>query len=339
VRFGAIDAAYLPYLVSSMAVAAGFVHALILYVRGTITVGDIIAYLGLLSAAWAPYSSLLSVSIRGLTGARRMLSVLNAATATDEHLQGVDAPLQGKVVFETVDFSYDGNPALTNVSFSVQPGETVAIVGPTGAGKTTVTQLINRIYDVGGGRVLIDDVDVRDWSLGALRSQIATVEQDVFLFSQSIAENIAFGSRAPVDRNEIERCAHLAQADEFIAQLADGYDTLVGERGVQLSGGQRQRVALARALLSDPRILILDDATSAVDSETEDRIRAAIHCAREGRTTFLITHRLSLIRRADRILVLRRGELVDQGTHKELLQRCALYRRMFRSGEAAGGGN
>ena len=336
VQFGAIDAAYLPSLINRLTVAAGFVHGIALYVRGVLSVGGVIAYVGLLAAAWAPYSSLLSVTIRGFTAANRMLSVLNAQTATDEHAQGVDAPLQGKVVFEDVDFSYDGQPALTSVSFSVQPGETVAIVGPTGAGKTTLTRLINRIYDVGDGRVLIDDVDVRDWSLGALRSQIATVEQDVFLFSQSIAENIAFGSCGPADPSEIERCARLAQADEFVGQLVDGYETLVGERGVQLSGGQRQRIALARALLADPHILILDDATSAVDSETEERIRAAIHSAREGRTTFLITHRLALIRRADRILVLRRGELVDQGTHGELLDRCALYRRMFRRDGSAG---
>jgi ATP-binding cassette subfamily B protein len=330
VRFGAIDAAYLPTLINWITVAVGFVHGIALYVRGAISVGDVIAYVGLLSAAWAPYSSLLSVTIRGLTAANRMLSVLNAQTETDEHAQGVDAPIRGKVDFEDVSFSYGEQPALTKVRFSVQPGETVAIVGPTGAGKTTLTQLINRIYDVGAGRVLIDDVDVRDWSLGALRSQMATVEQDVFLFSQSIAENIAFGSRGHVDHAEIQRCARLAQADEFVEHLVDGYETLVGERGVQLSGGQRQRIALARALLADPRILILDDATSAVDSETEDRIRAAIHSAREGRTMFLITHRLALIRRADRILVLRRGELIDQGTHRELLERCALYRRMFR---------
>jgi ATP-binding cassette subfamily B protein len=175
-------------------------------------------------------------------------------------------------------------------------------------------------------------VDVRDWNLASLRSQISTIEQDVFLFSRSIRENIAFGAGREVSEGEVERCAREAQAHDFVTQFGGGYETVVGERGVKLSGGQRQRIAIARAFLADPRILILDDSTSAIDSATEDRIQTAMHRVRQGRTTFLITHRLSQIRWADRILVLRRGELIDQGTHEELLGRCQPYRRIFARG-------
>jgi ATP-binding cassette subfamily B protein len=192
-----------------------------------------------------------------------------------------------------------------------------------------LTRLINRIYDAGQGRVLIDGVDVREWNLASLRSQVSTIEQDIFLFARSIAANIAFGVGQGVDQAEIERCAREAQAHEFITSFKEGYDTVVGERGVTLSGGQRQRIAIARAFLTDPRVLILDDSTSAIDSATEDRIQAAMHKVAQGRTTFLITHRLSQIRWADRILVLRRGELVDQGTHDELICRSEAYRRIF----------
>jgi len=217
---------------------------------------------------------------------------------------------------------------LKNVSFSAQPGETIAIVGQTGSGKTTLTRLINRIFDVDSGQVLVDGVDVSDWSLEALRSQISTIEQDVFLFSRAIRENIAFG-RADASQAEIEHAAREAQAHEFIARLPGGYDTELGERGVTLSGGQRQRIAIARAFLTNPRILILDDSTSAIDSATEDQIQRAMWRISSQRTTFLITHRLSQIRWADRILVLRQGELVDQGTHEELFERSKAYRRIF----------
>jgi len=201
-------------------------------------------------------------------------------------------------------------------------------VGQTGSGKTSLTRLINRIFDADGGRVLVDGVDVRDWSLESLRSQVSMIEQDVFLFSHSLAENIAFGC-ADATPEEIERAAREAQAHEFITGFGGGYDTEVGERGVTLSGGQRQRVAIARAFLTDPRILILDDSTSAIDSATEDHIQRAMRRISRQRTTFIITHRLSQIRWADRILVLRRGELVDQGTHEELMERSADYRRIF----------
>jgi ATP-binding cassette subfamily B protein len=176
--------------------------------------------------------------------------------------------------------------------------------------------------------VLVDGVDVRDWSMESLRSQISTIEQDVFLFSRTLAENIAFGCN-DASQGEIERAAHEAQAHEFVTSFSDGYKTEVGERGVTLSGGQRQRVAIARAFLTDPRILILDDSTSAIDSATEDQIQRAMRRISKQRTTFIITHRLSQIRWADRILVLRRGRLVDQGTHEELMERSEDYRRIF----------
>ena len=210
----------------------------------------------------------------------------------------------------------------------MEPGQTVAIVGRTGSGKTSLVRLVNRIFDVGSGAVLVDGVDVRDWSLESLRAQVASIEQDVFLFSRSIAENIGFGVEG-ASRPEIEEAAKAAQAHDFIIGFDKGYDTEVGERGVTLSGGQKQRIAIARAFLVDPRILILDDSTSAIDSRTEDEIQKAMRLASRGRTTFLITHRLSQIRWADRILLLEGGTLADSGTHQELLARCEDYRRLF----------
>jgi len=227
---------------------------------------------------------------------------------------------------------------LKNISFTARAGETLAIVGHTGSGKSSLTHLINRIYDTSEGRVEVDGVDVREWSLESLRSQIATIEQDIFLFSGPIRDNIAF-ARGQATDEQIEQAAREAQAEEFIRGFTDGYQTEIGERGVTLSGGQRQRVAIARAFLSNPRILILDDSTSAIDSATEDQIQRAMRRISRERTTFLITHRLSQIRWADRILVLRRGELVAQGTHDELMKESPDYRRIFdRFGQADGDG-
>ena len=331
VKQGEIQARYWPMLVFSLAWAGGLLHALLLWRGGSITMGQVVSFMGLLGTLRFPtFISIFSFDLvqLGVASSRRILELINTKTELDENPAGVAKPIRGEVVFENVSFGYDETPVLKNISFTARPGETIAIVGQTGSGKTTFTQLINRIFDVDSGRVLVDGVDVRDWSLESLRSQISTIEQNVFLFSRTIAENIAFGC-ANANQEDIEQAAREAQAHEFITSFADGYDAEVGERGVTLSGGERQRIAIARAFLTDPRILILDDSTSAIDSATEDQIQRAMRRISRQRTTFIITHRLSQIRWADRILVLRRGELVDQGTHEELMGRCEAYRRIF----------
>jgi ATP-binding cassette subfamily B protein len=332
IKQGEIQALYLPLLVYYVMLGLGFMHALLLYAAGTITVGHVVAYMGLWGALQFPtFISNFTFTLveLGVAGAGRILELIQTETELDENKAGVSLPMRGEITFDNVSFSYEGNLVLKGITFCARPGETIAIVGQTGSGKTTLTRLINRIYDASEGRVLVDGVDVRDWNMASLRSQISAIEQDVFLFARSIAENIAFGAGQDVSQEEIERCAREAQAHDFITSFEQGYDTQVGERGVTLSGGQRQRIAIARAFLTDPRILILDDSTSAIDSATEDQIQTAMRRVEEGRTTFLITHRLSQIRWADRILVLRRGELVDQGTHEELIRRCVPYRRIF----------
>jgi ATP-binding cassette subfamily B protein len=331
VQQGRIQARYLPALVFSLAWAGGFLHSLLLWREGAIALGQVVTFVGLMGTLRFPtFISIFTFNMvqLGIAGSERILEMINTETDLDENESGVSRPIRGEVVFDNVSFSYEGQPVLKDVSFAVTPGETVAIVGQTGSGKTTLTRLVNRIFDVDSGRVLVDGVDVRDWNLESLRSQISTIEQDVFLFSRSLEENIAFGV-AHANPEQIEQAAREAQAHEFITSFSDGYTTAVGERGVTLSGGQRQRIAIARAFLTDPRILILDDSTSAIDSSTEDQIQRAMRRISSERTTFIITHRLSQIRWADRILVLRRGQLVDQGKHEELMQHSTDYRRIF----------
>lgn len=330
---GDVEARFLPLLLLGVASAAGLLHSLLLYRQGLLSVGDVIAYFGLLQLLGFPtFVSLFAYSqvSSGLSAARRILELINRQTDLDQNLGGHTAAMQGRITFQDVTFAYsrDADPALRSISFDVQPGQTVAIVGQTGAGKTSLVKLINRTYDVDGSGVLVDGVDVREWNLASLRSQISIIEQDIFLFSRSIAENIAFG-KPNATREEIIAAAQAAQAHEFITAFKDGYETVIGERGVTLSGGQRQRLALARAFLTDPAILILDDSTSAIDSATEDKIQRAIYAAAAGRTTLIITHRLSQIRWADLIIVLRGGRIAAIGAHDDLLRTSPAYRRIF----------
>ena len=339
VRQGDLEARFLPNLLLGITYAIGLVHALILFRAGLINTGGVVAYFGLLLMLQFPtFASTFAytqISL-GLSGARRILELINSETDLDQNVAGHTGIMRGEIEFRDVSFTYpdpehgsEGECILENISFKVKPGQTVAIVGQTGAGKTTLVRLINRTYDVNGGQVLVDGIDVREWNLASLRSQISMIEQDIFLFSRSISDNIAFGAPG-AGSGQVEAAAASAQAHEFIQSFDEGYQTVIGERGVTLSGGQRQRLALARAFLTDPRILILDDSTSAIDSATEDKIQRAISNAAKGRTTFLITHRLSQIRWADLIIVLRKGSIAAIGTHEELMKTSEAYSRIFK---------
>jgi ATP-binding cassette subfamily B protein len=338
VRQGDIEALFIPLLLLALVQAAGLLHSLWLFRAGAIDVGDVVAFNGLLLLFGFPtfvaqfaYSQVAS----GLASAQRILELINAESEVDQNVAGYDAPIEGTVSLEGVSFCYrppgdtcPSEAALEGVTFHARLGQTIAIVGQTGSGKSSIAKLINRTYDADGGRVLVDGVDVRHWNLEALRRQISIIEQDIFLFSRTVADNIAFG-KPDASREEIEAAARAAQAHDFVRRFKNGYDTIVGERGVTLSGGQRQRIALARAFLTDPRILVLDDSTSAIDSATEDRIQRAIERAGANRTMFLITHRLSQIRRADLIVVMRRGRVAAVGSHEDLLRESQAYRDIF----------
>ncbi len=340
VELGVVQALYLPPIALAIAITLGFLHGVWMLSQDTLSIGDLVAYIGLLFLLRYPtFISTFTFALveMGIASAKRILELMLQETDIDENESGRSAKMDGEIVFENVSFGYDEKPVLKNISFTAKPGMTVAVVGQTGSGKSTLTKLVNRTYDVTDGRILIDGIDLREWQLDSLRTQISTIEQDIVMFSRDVAANIGFGVGRDVDDEQIIQAAKEAQAHDFITQFKDGYQTQVGERGVTLSGGQRQRLAIARALLTDPRILILDDATSAIDSATEDRIQTAINRVLTGRTTLLITHRLSQIRRADWVIVLENGEILDQGTHQELLGRCVLYQRIFGKREKVGG--
>ncbi len=332
VKQGDLEARFIPMLLYGLAFGGGLLHALILFRQGEISIGAVIAYVGLLEMLQFPtFASTFAytqISL-GMSSARRILELLNSETLLDQNADGYTETMRGEVCFCSTAFGYNPNESvLHDISFTVHPGQTVAIVGQTGAGKTSLVKLINRTYEATAGDVLVDGVNVHDWNMASLREQISIIEQDIFLFSDTIAQNIAFG-KPDATQGEIEMAAKAAQAHEFITGFTDGYQAEIGERGVTLSGGQRQRLALARAFLTDPRILVLDDSTSAIDSATEDHIQRAIAAAAKGRTTFLITHRLSQIRWADLIVVLKNGRIAAIGSHDELMKSSEAYKRIF----------
>jgi ABC-type multidrug transport system fused ATPase/permease subunit len=270
---------------------------------------------------------------RATASGERIFEVLDETEDVSDRPGALVLPAgPGRIVFEGVSFGYDPErPVLDGVDLGLEPGRTVALIGHTGSGKTTLAALVPRFYDVDAGRVTVDGVDVRDVTVASLRREIGIVAQDPFLFSASVRENIAFGVPDATEA-EVEQAARLAQADEFIAELPGGYDTVIGERGITLSGGQRQRVAIARALVLDPRILVLDDATASVDATTEARIRLGLREVMAGRTTIIIAHRLSTIALADELVVLDRGRVAARGTHDELLATSAVYREIYEHG-------
>ncbi|MBX5476140.1 MAG: ABC transporter ATP-binding protein [Clostridia bacterium] len=304
-------------------------------ISGAITLGALVAFLQLLGMLFFPLRQLgwlVNMASRAIAAATRVFDLLDERPEVAERPGARRLPtVRGEVVFERVRFRYspDAPWALDDVSFRVEPGETIALLGTTGSGKSTVMHLIPRFYDVDEGRVLVDGHDVRDLKLADLRRHIGIVPQETFLFSASIAENIAYG-RPGATREEIVAAAKAAQIHDFIMSLPQGYDTVVGERGVGLSGGQKQRVAIARALLLDPRILILDEATSSVDTKTEELIREALRRLMAGRTSFVVAHRASTVRLADRVLVLDQGRIVQMGTPAELEAQPGLFREIVR---------
>jgi ATP-binding cassette subfamily B protein len=306
-------------------------------IRGDLTIGQFSAFYTYLLMLLSPMRTLgisLGLAQRATAAGARLFQILDREPQIVSP-PGAPAlpPGNGRVELRGVTLEYEGagRPALRDVDLDVPAGTTVALVGATGSGKTTLVQLIPRLYDVTAGAVLVDGADVRTVDVGSLRAAVAVVDDDPFLFSATVAENIAY-ARADATAEEIERAARRAQAHDFIMRLPDGYDTRVGERGLTLSGGQRQRIAIARAFLADPRILILDDATSSVDASTEQEIKGALRDVMAGRTTFVIAHRLSTISLADEIVVLEDGALLAHGTHDELLEVSELYREIVEKG-------
>ncbi len=303
---------------------------------GELTVGGFVAfnlYLGMLVMPLRSLGMWIGQAQRATASGERIFQVMDEPEEIAERPAAVELPPGGgDLRFEDVRFEYlAGQPVLDGVTLDVPAGRTIALIGQTGSGKTTLTSLVPRFYDTTGGRVLVDGVDVRDVKLTSLRRAIGVISQDPFLFSASVRENITFGA-PDLDDVEVRRIAGLAQADEFVQELPDGYDTIIGERGITLSGGQRQRLAIARALAVDPRILILDDATASVDATTEARIRVGLREAMRDRTTLIIAHRLSTIALADEIVVLDAGSIAARGTHDELLETSPVYRDIYEHG-------
>lgn len=300
---------------------------------GEITIGTYLAVVGLVIWVIWPMQNLGRLIVQtsmGLVSYSRVVEIINQER---EQLDGdtatVTRPIRGEIEFKNVSFEYEDNaPVLHNISFNVEPGQTIALLGPTGSGKSSLINLLPRFYGYTGS-ILLDGIELRNYAKQELRQQIGIVEQEPFLFSRSIRENIAYGVHRPVSDAEIEAAARAAAIHDVIMTFPNGYDTVVGEKGVTLSGGQKQRITIARTLLKDPRILIFDDAVSAVDTQTEAHIHAALERLRKGRTTFIIAHRIQTVMRADKILVLDKGRIIQQGTHPQLMTQDGIYRKIY----------
>ncbi|HET6345845.1 MAG TPA: ABC transporter ATP-binding protein, partial [Myxococcota bacterium] len=301
-------------------------------IEGAMTVGVLAAFYSYVLTMFAPVRWIAFINQMGqqaTAAGERIFEILDTPLDVTEKKDAVQLPrLDGRIELEDVTFAYGKNaPLLKNISATVEPEQTLALVRPSGSGKTTLINLIPRFYDVSQGTVRIDGHDVRDVGLQSLRSQMGMVMQETFLFNMTIKENISYG-KTDTTQEAIEAAARAANAHDFIAQMPEGYDTVVGERGVRLSGGQRQRLAIARAILVDPRILILDEATSSVDTRTDYLIRQALDTLMEGRTTIVIAHRLATVQRAHQILVMEKGRITGRGTHAELLRTSPLYQHL-----------
>jgi len=313
---------------------AGLLIGAVMVVNQTLTLGGYLAYAGMIVWLIWPMRNLGRLIVQmssGLVSYSRVAEVL--ATVREPLDQGAHAPAEptrGELVFDRVSFGYENDAVvLRDISFAVKPGQVIALLGPTGSGKTSLVNLLPRFYEYTGGSLTLDGVELNEYPRRYLRQQIGIVEQEAFLFSRTIRENITYGVGRAVEQPEIEAAARAAAVHDVICSFPNGYDTLVGEKGVTLSGGQKQRLTIARTLLKNPRILILDDSTSAVDSETEAAIREAMERLMVGRTTFIIAHRIQSVMNADLILVLDRGQIVQRGTHEELLEQPGMYRRVY----------
>ncbi len=330
-----LSSAFVPLI--RMAILAGFTAILVLgglrALEGALEVGVYSVMIFITQRLLWPLTRLgqtFDLYQRAMASARRVLDLLEVTPRIREGTRALPEPVGGEVVFEDVRFAYErGEPVLRGLDLTVPAGDTVAIVGATGAGKSTLIKLLLRLYDVDGGAVRVDGIDVRELSFASLRGAVGLVSQDVFLFHGTVRENVAYGRPDATDE-ELARAARLAEADDFIAALPDGWDTIVGERGQKLSGGQRQRLSIARALLVDPPILVLDEATSSVDNETEAAIQRSLERVSKDRTTLVIAHRLSTVRNADRIYVLDGGRVVERGRHDELVGGAGLYAALWR---------